>query len=357
MAEENPTEEDQKTEDPTERRLEKAFEEGKIAYSRELVHWSVLASSAALFLWLIPYASRAFLSMTASIFENCGDPLFSNVHSSQTPLLIIHEVIRIVALLFVIVVAIIAVGSGQTKGNFTLSQLAPKLERISPFAGAKRIFGSKALIEFLKNLTKMIIVAAVMFYSVKAYKDDFITWSTISLSDGLVILREIFEHLFIAALSILAVIAGLDYAYQCFSHWKSLKMSKQEIKDEHKEQEGNPQIKSKLKELRMARVRSSMGKKVKDATVVVTNPTHYAVAIHWDEENMDAPKVVAKGADFLAHTIRDIAKTNHVPIVENPPLARSLYDKVKIDQEIEPEHYRAVAEVIKFVTDLAKKRF
>lgn len=357
MAEENPTEEDQKTEDPTERRLEKAFEEGKISYSRELVHWSVLASAAALFLWLIPYASTAFLTMTRSVFENCGDPLFSNIHSSQTPLLLMHEVIRVVALLFVIVIAVIVVGAGQTKGNFTLSQIVPKFERISPLAGAKRIFGSKALIEFLKNLTKMIIVAAVMFYSIKSYKDDFVMWSTISLSDGLVILREIFENLFIAALSILAVIAGLDYAYQRFSHWKSLKMSKQEIKDEHKEQEGNPQIKGKLKELRVARMRERMGQKVKDATVVVTNPTHYAVAIHWDEDHMDAPKVVAKGTDFLAQAIREIAKSNKVPIVENPPLARSLYDKIKIDHDIEPEHYRAVAEVIKFVNDLAKKRF
>lgn len=356
MSEDNPTEEDQKTEDPTDRRLEKAAEEGKIAYSRELVHWSVLASAAALLLWMLPYASISFMSMTGSVFENCGDPMFTGP-TSQTPLRIIYEIIKQVSLLFVIVVVVIAIGVGQTKGNFTLSQIAPKPERVSPFAGFKRIFGKQAFVEFMKNLIKMVIVGAVMFWSIKPYRNQFMMWSSVSLHDGLVILKNIFADLFVAALSILAVLAGLDYAYQRFSHWKSMKMSKQEIKDEHKDQEGNPQIKGKLKELRMQRVRDRMGSKVKASTVVITNPTHYAIAVHWDENIMDAPKVVAKGVDFLAQAIRELAKANNIPIVENPPLARSLYDKVKIDHDIEPEHYRAVAEVIKFVNELGQKRF
>lgn len=356
MADENPTDEDQKTEEPTERRLEKAFEEGRIAYSRELVHWAVLASAAALLLWLIPYSMSSFMKMTASVFENCGDELFTG-RQSQTHIRIFWEVLKDTILLLPLVVVVLAIGFSQTKLNFTLSQIQPKLERISPAAGLKRVLGKQAIVEFLKNLLKIAVVAAVMFWAIKGYGDQILLWSTISLKDGLSVLRDIFSSLFIAALSILGLIAGLDYAYQRFTFWKSMKMSRQEIKDEHKEQEGNPQVKAKLREMRMHRVRERMGAKVKTATVVVTNPTHYAIAIHWDEAVMDAPRVVAKGVDFLAEQIRNIAKENNIPIVENPPLARSLYEKVKIDQEIEPEHYRAVAEVIKFITELAQRRF
>lgn len=356
MAEGEPTPDDQKTEDPTERRLEKSFEEGKIAYSRELVHWVVLASAASLLLWMIPATSLSFIEMTRSIFENCGDAVFSNT-SSHVTLRIMVDLIKTISLLFVIVVCILAVGLGQTKGNFTLSQIKPKWERISPFSGFKRIFGKKSFVEFLKNLVKMLIVGSVMLWALGPLMGQFVMWSALPLHEGLTLLKRIFADLFLAALSIIALLAGLDYIYQRFSHWKSMKMSKQEVKDEHKEREGNPQIKAKLRELRLERVRSQMGQKVKTATAVITNPTHYAVAILWDEHTMETPKVVAKGTDFLAQTMRELAKTHNVPLVENPPLARSLYEKVNIDKDIMPEHYRPVADVIKFVTGLGKKRF
>jgi len=356
MAEEDNDDDSQKTEDPTERRLEKAFEEGQIAFSRELLHWIVLASSAVLILWVFPYGMKILLRLFHSVFEMCGDPLFS-APSSPIYYQIFSTTTLLLLSLFVIVFAVLGVGFGQTKLNFTLSQLMPKAERISPKSGLKKIFGKNAVVEFIKNIAKICLVAAVMLWAVWGYKEYIKGLSTLSLNGGLKILKEIFSNMFLAALSILFLIAGMDYIYQRLSHWKKLKMSRHDIKEEIKDQEGSPEIKSRIREIRAQRARARMASSVKQSTVVITNPTHYAIAIHWNEETMEAPKVVAKGLDYLALHIRKIAEENKVPIVENPPLARSLYEKIDIDQDIEPEHYRAVAEVIKYVSELKNKWF
>ena len=165
-----------------------------------------------------------------------------------------------------------------------------------------------------------------------------------------------FKHLMIAILSVIAVIAAGDYFYQRWSMNRSLRMSKQEVKEENKQQEGDPHIKGHFRKIRMTRARRRMMAAVPNASVVITNPTHFAVALRYDGNSMGAPKVIAKGADFLAKRIRELAKEHDVPIIENPPLARTLYAQVDVDEEIPPEQYKAVAEVIGFVMRLKKQR-
>lgn len=355
MAEDNQNEQS-KTEDPTQKRLEQAFDEGQIAFSREIVHWTVLATSGALLLWVFPHYSRSLLNSFKIIFSSCGDEAFSQATSSVYPGLF-YLFFENIAYLFVIVVLVLLVGLSQTRLNFTLTQIAPKLERISPKKGLDKIIGKQGFVEFLKNLLKVTIVGCVMVWSLSDVLQYITLMPTLPLASGFELMSRLFSKLFIAALSILGLIALLDYIYQRFTHWKRLKMSHQEIKDEMKEQEGSPEIKAKLRQLRIQRMRARVADNVKSATVVITNPTHYAVAVRWDEATMETPRVVAKGTDYLALQIRKLAKEGNIPIVENPPLARSLYDKVDLDRDIEPEHYRAVAEIIKYVTELQNKWF
>ena len=167
---------------------------------------------------------------------------------------------------------------------------------------------------------------------------------------------QVAGQILIAVLSVMTLIAALDFLYQKQQHLKQLRMSKQEVKEEFKQTEGDPMIKSRLRQIRMERARKRMMAAVPEADVVITNPTHYAVALKYDGETMEAPKLVAKGADLVARKIRELAKEPDVPIVENPPLARALHDTVELDELIPPEHYKAVAEIIGYVMSLNNKR-
>ncbi len=353
MTEEN---DQSKTEEPTERRLERAFDEGQVAFSRELLHWSVLATSGALLFWIFPHLSRTFLITFQQILSSCGDSRASASHSPFYPKLL-ALFFEITLFLFIIVFIVVSVGFSQTKLNITLSQIRPKWERISPVKGFSKIYGKQAFIEFFKNLLKITVIGYAMVWTISGTHHSLFSMPILTFLNGFDMMKSLFGRIFVSVLSILGLIVMLDYAYQYFQHRKRLKMSHQEIKEEHKEQEGSPEMKGRLKELRMQRMRSRILNKVKASTVVVTNPTHYAVALQWDEKIMEAPRVVAKGVDFLALQIRKLAKDYHVPIVENVPLARTLYEKVDLDREIQPEHYRAVAEIIKYITDAKNKWF
>ncbi|MBX9977815.1 MAG: EscU/YscU/HrcU family type III secretion system export apparatus switch protein [Alphaproteobacteria bacterium] len=356
MSDENTDDQQSKTQEPTERRLEKAFEEGNIAFSREILHWTVLATSGCLLLWLFPYYTRTFLGHFRRILESCGDAQFSNTQSSIYADMLKLFIESSVYLLIIVVFAL-AVGLSQTRLNITLQKIAPKLQNISLMKGVSKIFGKQAFVEFMKNLLKITIVGCVMVWTLTDVKTYIFAMPTLSLSAGFDLMKSLFSSLFISALSILALIALLDYIYQRFSHLQRLKMSHKDIKDEIKEQEVSQEVKGKMKQLRLERMRSRLNESVKGSTVVITNPTHYAVALLWNEETMETPRVVAKGTEHLALRMRKIAQENNVPIVENPPLARSLYEKIDIDRDIEAEHYKAVAEVIKYVTDMQNKRF
>jgi flagellar biosynthetic protein FlhB len=243
----------------------------------------------------------------------------------------------------------------QTGLRFTPKKLEPKISELSVVKGFKRIFSANSLMEFLKSLFKIIVVLFVGLIAVVPFMRSPPQMVDAPLVVTLTHAHDMVVLLLAAVVIALLLLAAADFAWQRHQHRNQLKMSKQEMKDEHKDQEGDPQVKSKIRQLRAQRSRQRMMSAVPEASVVVTNPTHFAVALQYEMESMAAPTVVAKGQDLIALKIREIAKENDVPIVENPPLARALYKAVEIDDEIPQEHYKAVAEVIGYVMKLKQK--
>jgi flagellar biosynthetic protein FlhB len=355
VSSENSSSED-KTEEPSQRRLEDAFKRGDFPHSREILHWSLYASSFLLILAIYPLILPTFLSKLRSCFEIFGTPDSPLTFITHLKNLYFHFSFFL-SLLLIIVAVILLVGLTQSKMNISAESLKPKFEKISPMSGFKRIYGKKAIGDFLKNFLKMIIVIVGVLWFLWPYKKNISLLLLVNLSEGIVTLEKVAITIFITILCILGLIALLDYLHIKFQFMKRLRMTRQEVKDEHKEQEGSPQIKSRLREIRIQRLKSQIASRVKKSTVIVTNPTHYAIALFWEQDVMDAPIVLAKGVDFMAQAIRRLAKDYNVPIVENPPLARTLYDTIEVDKEILPEHYKAVAEVIRYVMKLKNQAF
>jgi flagellar biosynthesis protein FlhB len=236
----------------------------------------------------------------------------------------------------------------QHRPIFTTEPMMPQIGRISPLAGFKRMFGTEALVQFLKGLGKLVVVGAAMTVAIWPERARRESFATMDIAALLPATQQEALKLMGAVLAIYAFLAGADYIYQRVTWYNRQKMTLQEQKDEFKETEGNPEVKAQLRKLRARASRRRMMAKVPQATVVVMNPTHFAVALQY-ERGMAAPVCVAKGLDEVALRIRSVAEDNGVPVVENPPLARALYKAVDLDQEIPVEHYKAVAEVVGYV--------
>jgi flagellar biosynthetic protein FlhB len=246
---------------------------------------------------------------------------------------------------------VLGVGSALAQSGLIWAPSRIQLEfgKLSPAKGLQRIASLNALTEFAKGVLKLGLVAAVMTALLIPKVAVLETWSAASLTATVDHSMRLLVRLSGAVAGLMTIVAIIDYAYQRFSFMKQMRMTKQELRDELKQSDGDPLIKSRIRRLRQERARKRMMAAVPGAAVVITNPTHYAVALAYEIETMTAPKVVAKGVDVLARRIREVAETNGVPIVENPPLARALHGSVEVDDEIPPEHYQAVAQVIGFV--------
>jgi len=250
-------------------------------------------------------------------------------------------------LLFVIVgfsVQVIQVGWNISAEKFQIN-----INKFSPAKGVKKFFGVRPIVEALKGMVKLGIVGTVVLVSVAPMLKNIELLAAFEILHTLGQIQEIAIVILVVSVMIMTVIAALDYAYQKWDHKNKLKMTKQEVKDERKQQDGDPKIKQRIASLRMERARERMMQAVEKADVVITNPTHYAIALKYDMDIMPAPVLVGKGVDSLAKRMREIAEENDIPIVENPPLARALYAGVEIDDEIPTEYYHAVAEVIGYV--------
>jgi len=238
---------------------------------------------------------------------------------------------------------------------FTTKPLAIDIKKLNPIEGFKKMFSMKSVVELLKALIRIIILGYISYAYVKG--QIVIILETIGM-DISTILRTILDMsvgIGIRAGILLVVLAVLDYFYQKYEYNKNLKMSKQETKEEYKQTEGNPQIKSKIKEKQRQMSMQRMMQDVPKADVIITNPTHFAIGIKYNSKEFDAPRVIAKGQDLIAQNIKKIAQENNVPIVENKPLARTLYDSVEIGQFVPPELYQAVAEVLAYVYRINNK--
>ncbi|UOQ43040.1 flagellar biosynthesis protein FlhB [Halobacillus salinarum] len=238
---------------------------------------------------------------------------------------------------------------------FTGEPLKMDLKKIDPIQGAKKIFSARALVELVKSLLKITVVGTITFSIIWMNKETMMEVSQMSIDGALAFFGRTTILMGLASALALLLLSVLDYSYQKYDHEKNIRMSKKDIKDEHKNIEGDPQIKSKIKEKQRQMAASRMMSEVPEADVVITNPTHFAIAVKYDEEKFDAPYVVAKGVDFLALKIKEVAKAHEIVTVENRPLARALYQKSDIDQPIDEEFYKAVAEILAYVYRIQKK--
>ena len=341
-----------KTEDPTQKRIEDALKRGDVAKSQEVNTWFVIAASALVLL--------SFSGSMTSMFGTTFRGLLANAHRIPMDgggLLRLFQQLSLETLAAVAVpillLALAAVGGNVIQHRLVWSAegLKPKFSKISPMSGAERMFSMQALANFVKGLLKLAIVGAVLTALLWPERFRLETLVGTDVAAVLPFTRTLSLQLIGAVVAILAFIAAADYLFQYQQWYQRQKMSLREMKDEFRESEGDPKIKAKIRQLRASRLRRRMMAAVPSATVVVTNPTHFAVALKY-ERGMNAPICVAKGADLIALKIRDVARENNVPVVENPPLARALHATVEIDQEVPPEQYKAVAEVIGYVMKL-----
>jgi flagellar biosynthesis protein FlhB len=346
---------DQKTEQPTQRKLEKALEQGDVAKSQEVVSFFMLgAATLALAIAAAP-AARDLAGRLRGMFGNMHQISIDKAGLTGLAWHSVSVILLAVALpLLFGVVAAVAGNMIQHRPVLSTQGLSPKLSRLSPMAGLKRMFGKEALVNFLKGILKLAIVGALIIAVLWPYRGFFESMASADVASLLPRSHGIVMKLMGAVLAIYFLLAGMDYLYQRHSWIERQKMTLQEIKEEYKETEGNPEIKQKLAQMRRERSRRRMMSAVPKASVVIMNPTHYAVALKY-EPGMDAPVCVAKGLDELALRIKAVALENNVPVVENPPLARALHAAVDLDASIPEDQYKAVAEVIGYVMRLKRR--
>jgi flagellar biosynthetic protein FlhB len=343
------------TEEPTQKRIDDAIKRGDVAKSQEV---STFLALGAMTLALLVAGGWSGRSLTLDLRHYLGNAHL--VPNGPSALLAAGQRALLIGLqatavpIGLLVVAALAGGLLQHRPLWTFDPLKPKFERVSPGAGFKRIFGLQAAGRFGKGLLKIVIVGVVASVALWGERDRVEALVTMEPADLVRTMAQVALRLLAIVLSIYAVLSIGDYVVARFSWMKRLRMSKQELKDEMKEQDGNPEIKAKLRQIRAQRLRNRMMAEVPKATVVITNPTHFAVALRY-EKGQAAPICVAKGVDELALRIRSVAEEHQVPVVENPPLARALHASVEIDDEIPVEHYKAVAEVIGFVLRLNRR--
>ena len=353
MAEEDKS---QKTEKPTQKRVSEAKDRGQVAVSQELKSWaSLLAATVALVLFA-PWTMQGVARIGETFLERphsfALDPASQRILFGE----ILSEIALVLApIIGLFVITGIAVSVAQVGWNTSVEKLKPKFNRFSPKNGISKMLGPRSWVQFTKGVLKVAIVGTVSFLVVTPMLADITLLPQLDIVQSLDRMHEIAIRLGLATASVMTVVAVLDYIYQKYEHTNKLKMTKQEVKDEFRQLEGDPKIKARLAKIRTERARARMIAAVPSADVVITNPTHYAVALEYKMDTMPAPKVVAKGVDSLALRIREVAEEHEVAVVENPPLARALYSAVELDQEIPPEHYVAVAEVIGYVFRLKGK--
>jgi flagellar biosynthetic protein FlhB len=344
-----------RTEEPTQKRLDDAIKRGDVAKSQEVSTFLALGAMTLAFMTAGGWAGR---NLTLDLRHYLGnahlvpDDPFAMMEAGRRALLIGLQAVAVP--IGFLVVAALAAGLLQHRFVWTTEPLAPKFNRLSPGAGIKRIFGLQALGRFGKGLLKIVIVGAVATLALWREHDRVEAMVTLDTLGLVASMTDIALRMLAIILAVYAALSIGDYVVARFSWMKRLRMSKQELKDELKEQDGNPEIKAKLRQLRAQRLRKRMMTEVPKATVVIANPTHYAVALRY-EPGQQAPICVAKGVDELALRIRSVAEEHQVPVIENPPLARALHATVEIDDEIPVEHYKAVAEVIGFVLRLKRR--
>ena len=349
MADEDDSE---KSEDPTQKRLDDALERGDVAKSQEVNTWFVLAGATLILLSFSGQMSASLTTIMRGLIAHAHEIPVDGVGLVRMMQTVGIGTIGAVALpLCLLILAAVAGNMVQHRLVWSTEGLSPKFSKISPGAGFKRLFSKQAAANFIKGLIKLALIGAVMSALLWPKRHQLDGLVTMDPAIILILTRTLSLDMLGAVVAILAVVAAADYFFQYRTWYNRLKMSLREMKDEFKQSEGDPAIKAKIRQLRHQRMKKRMMSEVPKASVIITNPTHFAVALRY-ERGMNAPICVAKGADNIAFKIREIGAKHDIPIVENPPLARALYATVEMDEEVPAEHYKAVAEVIGYIMRL-----
>ncbi|MEP3525853.1 MAG: flagellar biosynthesis protein FlhB [Hyphomicrobiales bacterium] len=346
----------EKTEDPTEKKLRDAQEKGDVAKSQEVNTWFIMAASLVVIIGFSGSTAEHLMVSFAGIVEHSYSLPVDDGGLKKLWYLIGQMLIMPLLLpLGVLAIAGLVGNIIQHAPVLSLEPLTPKLSKISPVAGLGRLFSSQSLLNFGKGLVKITMVTLLLVAVIWPERDSLDLLVSTDISQVLPVVLSLTIKLVGATFALFTVIAIVDYAYEKWKWMEKQKMTLKEVKDEHKAQEGDPQIKGRIRQIRQERARKRMMAAVPEASVIVTNPTHYSIALKY-EKGMNAPLLLAKGIDDVAFRIRDVAKEHDIPIVESPPLARALYATVEIDEEVPSEHYRAVADVIGYVMKLNARR-
>jgi flagellar biosynthetic protein FlhB len=351
---ENSDDSQEKTEEPTERKISKAREEGQIARSQEV---AIAASVIIVAAYLFVFGTQIFNSLSDVMIDiyTFDAALLVDQNRILTALYVAIEkgLVAILPLMAFALLTVLAF-SGLVGGyNFSFKAVSPKLNKLNPLTGLKRIFSMRSIVELLKALLKFLLVGGVAFLLITESVDDFAQISLMSLRPGLSSSAEIIAAAFFIVACGLIVIAAIDAPYQIYQHSQKLKMSLKEVKDERKETDGSPEVKQKIREKQRQASFARMMEAVADADVVITNPEHFAIALSYDPTAEEPPKVVAKGADLVALRIKERSKEEGVPLFESPMLARALYFTTELDQFIPEPLFEAVAQVIAYIFNLS----
>ena len=347
----------EKTEAPTEKKRRESREEGQVAFSKELPSAALLAGILLTLIATSPLILDAFREMTTQIFRemskadelsigslyDLSGEIFSTLLPAFAPFAAIIVLVGILA-------SVLQVGV-----QITLKAIAPKFNKISPLTGLKRLFSTQSLADFLKSMAKLIIVGIVGYIT---YMDKITELNGLSVATPEAILE--YNFTVVAEVSgkivlALVAIAIFDYLYQRWHHEKQLMMTKQEVKEETKQTEGDPQLKARIRQIQREMSNARMMQEVPKADALIVNPTHFSVAILYDRDVMEAPEITAKGTDHMALRMRTVARENSVPILERPELARDLYANVEIGETIPERFYKAIAEILAFVYRLRRR--
>jgi flagellar biosynthetic protein FlhB len=345
---------DDKTEEPTAKKLSKARGEGNVPKSGEVVGASILLFGTVYMLFWSSYTYQSIKGLMIFIFNQIGQELNGRDYYDIVYYMM-YQIFYALAPFFLLVI-LLALILNIAQFGFLMNPIKIKFSKLNPIGGIKGLFSLKKLLEAVKLLAKLSLIVFVMAILFGLTYKAFLAMMDKDISASLDSMFMLLLYFLEAILFIVILFAIIDFFFMRHYYFKSLKMSKQEVKDEHKNMEGDPKVKAKIRSIQFQLHFERMRANAKDADVVITNPTHYSVALKYDSSVNAAPKVVAKGIDFLALKIRDVARDNNIPIIENPSLARALYDQIEVDQEIPGDFYKAMAEVFSYVYELNKNK-
>ncbi|MCK5111784.1 MAG: flagellar biosynthesis protein FlhB [Arcobacteraceae bacterium] len=345
--------EDEKTEEPTSKKIEEAREKGNVGKSSEVPGAAILFFCS---IYLLFFSQQMFMElkkMMLYIFSFIGHDMDGTIYFTITHTVITSLLSALTP--FFILVLVMAFAFNVMQFGFILTPLKLEFSKLNPISGIKNVFSMKKILEALKLMAKLTIIIIVMYVIVLFVAKDILAMMDMGIGASINEIIKLTGYFVAAILLIIIIFAIIDFYFTKYYYIKSLKMSKQEIKDEHKQMDGNPEIKGRIRSIQMKMAMQRMMSDVQDADVVITNPTHYAVALKYEQGTASAPKVIAKGIDFIALKIKDIARENDIPIIENPAMARALHDQIEVGQEIPEEFYRAIADIFSYIYNLKKQ--